>query len=309
MRSAPCASVWAKELPLFWSAFSITRVPWGHLQHLTTPRAGAKILRERISSMPIFKSGEARIHYALEGQRGSPLLVFSNSLGANYSMWDPQASEFRKKFRILRCDTRGHGQSSSTPGPYSIELLAKDVIALLDAQDLDRVHFCGLSMGGMIGMWLGVNAPERLNKLVLCNTGAKIGTAATWNARIDAVQKNGMKSVASAVVERWFTPPFRQKAPATIANTLKMLEETNPDGYAACCAVVRDFDFRDQLSRIRTSALVISGAHDPATPPADGRFLSQQIPGARYVELNAAHLSNIEDQDRFTNELAAFLNS
>ncbi len=164
-------------------------------------------------------------------------------------------------------------------------------------------------MGGMIGMWLGVNAPERLNKLVLCNTGAKIGTAATWNARIDAVQKNGMKSVASAVVERWFTPPFRQKAPATIANTLKMLEETNPDGYAACCAAVRDFDFRDQLSRIRTPALVISGEHDPATPPADGRFLSQQIPGARYVELNAAHLSNIEDQDRFTNELAAFLNS
>ena len=259
--------------------------------------------------MPILKSGEARIHYALEGQSGTPVLVFSNSLGTNYSMWDPQFPEFRKKFRVLRYDTRGHGQSSLTPGPYSIEQLGKDVVALLDALDLGHVHFCGLSMGGMIGIWLGVNAPERLNKLVLCNTGAKIGTAATWNARIDAVQKNGMKSVASAVVERWFTPPFRQKAPATIANTLKMLEETNPDGYAACCAAVRDFDFRDQLSRIRTSALVISGAHDPATPPADGRFLSQQIPGARYVELNAAHLSNIEDQDRFTNELAAFLNS
>ena len=259
--------------------------------------------------MPIFKSGEARIHYALEGQRGSPLLVFSNSLGANYSMWDPQASEFRKKFRILRCDTRGHGQSSSAPGPYSIELLAKDVIALLDAQDLDRVHFCGLSMGGMIGMWLGVNAPERLNKLVLCNTGARIGTLETWHARIEAVRKNGMKSVAPPIIERWFTPAFRQNAPEKMANILKMIEEANADGYVECCAAVRDFDYREQLGRIRTPTLVIAGAHDPATPPAAGRFLAQHISGARYVELNAAHLSNIEDQHRFNQELAAFLNS
>src|SRR5260370_38477771 len=262
-----------------------------------------------IISLPILKSGVARIHYALEGQGGSPVLVFSNSLGANYSMWNPQIPEPRKKFRVLRYETRGHGQSSSTPGPYSIELLAKDVLALLDAMDLERVHFCGLSMGGMIGMWLAVNAPERLNKLVLCNTAARIGTSESWNASIEGVRKSGMKSVASAVVERWFTPAFRKKAPATIANTLKMLENANPEGYAACCAAVRDFDYQEQLSRIRVSTLVISGAHDPATPPADGRFLAQQIPGARYVELNAAHLSNIADQDRFNNELAAFLNS
>ena len=259
--------------------------------------------------MPILKSGEAGIHYALEGQSGLPVLVFSNSLGANYSMWDPQASEFRKKFRILRYDTRGHGQSSSTPGPYSIELLARDVIALLDAQGLDRVHFCGLSMGGMIGMWLGLNAPARLSKLVLCNTGAKIGTPESWSTRIEAVQKGGMSSVAPAIIERWCTPAFRQKSPATISSTLKMIESANPDGYAACCAAIRDFDCREQLGKIRTPTLVISGAHDPATPPADGRFLAQEIPAARYVELNAAHLSNIEDQDRFNHELASFLNS
>jgi len=259
--------------------------------------------------MPILKSGEARIHYALEGQSGTPALVFSNSLGANFSMWDAQVPGLRRKFRVLRYDTRGHGQSSPTPGPYAIEQLGKDVIAMLDALDLDHVHFCGLSMGGMIGMWLGVSAPERLHKLVLCNTGAKIGTAEGWNARIEAVQKNGMKSVASAVVERWFTPAFRRKAPATIANTLKMIEETNLVGYAACCAAVRDFDFREQISKIRLPTLVISGAHDPATPPTDGRFLAQQIPGARYVELDAAHLSNLEDRYRFNNELAAFLNS
>jgi 3-oxoadipate enol-lactonase len=259
--------------------------------------------------MPILKSGEARIHYVSEGQSGSPALVFSNSLGANYSMWDSQSHEFHKKFRILRYDTRGHGQSSSTPGPYSIEQLAKDVVALLDSLDLARVHFCGLSMGGMIGMWLGLHAPERLNKLVLCNTGAKIGTPDAWNARIDAVQKNGMKSIAPAVIERWFTPAFRQKSPAIISSTQKMIEEASPDGYAACCAAIRDCDYREQVAAIRTPTLVISGAHDPATPPADGRFLAQQIPGARYAELNAAHLSNIEDHDHFNPELTAFLNS
>jgi 3-oxoadipate enol-lactonase len=259
--------------------------------------------------MPTVKSGEARIHYALEGQSGTPVLVFSNSLGANYSMWDPQVREFQKHFRLLRYDMRGHGQSSLAPGPYSIEQLAKDLLTLLDALHFDRVHFCGLSMGGMIGMWLGVNAPERIHKLALCNTGAKIGTPETWNARIETVQKNGMKSVASATVERWFTPAFREKAPATVASIQKMLEEANAEGFAACAAAVRDFDFRDQVSKIRLPTLVISGAHDPGTPPSDGRFLAQQIPGARYAELNAAHLSNIEDQDGFSKELAAFLNS
>jgi 3-oxoadipate enol-lactonase len=259
--------------------------------------------------MPTVKSGEDRIHYALEGQSGAPVLVFSNSLGANYSMWDPQVRKFQKQFRVLRYDMRGHGQSSLTPGPYSIEQLAKDVIALLDALELDRVHFCGLSMGGMIGMWLGVNAPERIYKLALCNTGAKIGTLEGWNTRIEAVRKNGMKSVASATVERWFTPAFREKAPANVANIQKMLEEANVEGFAACTAAVRDFDFREQVSKIHLPTLVISGAHDPGTPPADGRFLAQQIPGARYAELNAAHLSNIEDEDRFNNELAKFLNS
>jgi len=259
--------------------------------------------------MPIVKSGDARIHYVLEGQSGSPVLVFSNSLGANYSMWDSQAHEFHKKYRILRYDTRGHGQSSATPGPYSIEHLAKDVVILLDTLDLGRVHFCGLSMGGMIGMWLGLNAPERLNKLVLCNTGAKIGTLDAWNARIDAVRKNGMKSIVSAVVERWFTSDFRDKSPAIISNTHKMIEGANADGYAACCAAIRDCDFREQVAAIPTPALVISGAHDPATPPADGRFLAQKIPAARYAEMNAAHLSNIEDQIHFNQELAAFLNS
>ncbi len=259
--------------------------------------------------MPFVDSNRAQIHYTFDGQEGNPVLILSNSLGTNYSMWDLQLPEFLKKFHLLRYDMRGHGRSSVTPGPYSIEQLAKDVLRLADALKLGRFHFCGLSMGGMIGMWLAANAPNRLDKLVLCNTAAKIGTAETWNTRIETVRKDGMKQVAAAAMERWFSSAFRGRATATVANTQKILEQTSPEGYAACCAAVRDFDYREQLGKIHTPSLVISGTHDPATTPAEGQFLAKQIQGARYVELNAAHLSNIEDADRFTKEVAAFLKS
>jgi 3-oxoadipate enol-lactonase len=262
-----------------------------------------------LADSSLFHSHDAQTHYALEGQAGKPILILSNSLGTDFSTWDPQVPEFLKSFRVLRYDTRGHGQSSVTPGPYSIEQLANDVLALADALKLDRFHFCGLSMGGMIGIWLAANAPQRLMKLVLCSTAAKIGTPETWNARIDTVRKQGMKPVAAATIERWFSPAFRAKNPATVAGIQKMLEAAHPEGYAACCAAVRDFDFREQLGKVRTPALILSGTHDPATTPADGRFLANQIQGARYVELNAAHLSNVEDADRFTDEVIAFLNS
>jgi 3-oxoadipate enol-lactonase len=259
--------------------------------------------------MPFIELPGARIHYLLEGPPASPALVFSNSLGTNFSMWDPQSAALKKQFRILRYDTRGHGKSSATPGPYSVEQLAKDALGLLDALQLDCVHFCGLSIGGMIGMWLGANAPKRLTKLILCNTGAKIGTADIWSSRIEAVRTGGMKSIALAAIERWFTPAFRSNDPAAIANIQKQLEKTNANGYIACCAAVRDFDFRERLNSISVRTLVISGTHDPATPPVDGQFLSNHIPGAKYAELNAAHLSNIEDRDRFNRELITFLDA
>jgi 3-oxoadipate enol-lactonase len=259
--------------------------------------------------MPFADLQDARIHYALDGPADRPVLMFSNSLGADFSMWDFQAAEFQKSFRILRYDTRGHGKSSATPGPYSIAQLGTDVLSLLDALHLQQVHFCGLSMGGMIGMWLAVNATERLGKLMLCNTGPKIGNAEVWRSRIEAVRTGGMKAIAPAVIERWFTPEFRAKNPAPVAQIQKTLEETDPDGYIACCAAVRDFDFRVQLSAIAARTLVISGAHDPATPPADGKFLAQHIPVANYAELNAAHLSNIEDGVRFNSEVGALLSA
>jgi len=257
--------------------------------------------------MPFVEIGDFRAHYALSGPAESPVLVLSNSLGTNFSMWDPQLPEFEKRLRVLRYDTRGHGQSSVTPGPYRIEQLGRDVLHILDRLNIDRAHFCGLSLGGMTGMWLGVHARERLHKLVLCNTAARIGTADVWNVRIEAVRKGGMKSIAPAVIERWFTPAFRAAAPEAVARTERMIEATSSEGYAACCAAVRDTDQRETISSINTPTLVICGALDPATPPADGQFLATKISGARCVELPTAHLSNVEAAAQFSSEVIRFL--
>jgi 3-oxoadipate enol-lactonase len=257
--------------------------------------------------MPFAQLEDVRIHYDLTGPSSAPALVFSNSLGENFSMWDPQASVFAQHFRVLRYDTRGHGQSSVSPGPYTIEQLAHDVLALLDILEMDRVHFCGLSMGGQTGMWLALNASARLRRLVLCNTAAKIGTPEMWNTRIETVRKTGMKSISTAVIERWFSSAFRAKSPAIVASTKLMLESASPDGYVSNCAAVRDFDVRDVLAAINVPTLMITGTNDAATTPADGRYIADHIPGARYVELNAAHLSNIEDSGRFNAAVGSFL--
>jgi 3-oxoadipate enol-lactonase len=257
--------------------------------------------------MPFAQLENVPIHYDLTGPAGAPVLVFSNSLGATLSMWDPQIPAFQKQFRVLRYDTRGHGQSSVTPGPYTIERLARDVVALLDQLQLDRVYFCGLSMGGQTGMWLALNVATRFHKLVLCNTAAKIGTPEMWNGRIEGVRKGGMKSISTAVMERWFSADYREKASDVVAGTKLMLEGATPEGYVANCAAIRDFDARETISTIRVPTLVIAGTHDAATTPADGHYLSDHIAGARYVELNAAHLSNIESRDRFNTELNSFL--
>jgi 3-oxoadipate enol-lactonase len=257
--------------------------------------------------MSFAELNDARIHYELAGPTNLPALVFSNSLGTTYSMWDAQMPEFQKHFRILRYDTRGHGESPVTPGPYNAEKLSRDVLGLLDDLQIDQVYFCGLSMGGMTGMWLGINAPKRLHKLVLCNTAAKFGTQEFWNGRIEKIRAAGMKAVAPVVVERWFTPGFRERARETVAATLRELENSDLEGYIANCEAVRDFDEREGIAKIRVPTLVIAGAHDPSTPPEQGRFIASKIPGARYVELNAAHLSNIEDCDRFNSEVSAFL--
>jgi len=257
--------------------------------------------------MPFAKFPDGQLFYEWAGPEHAPVLVLSSSLGTTHRMWDPQVAAFTRHFRLLRYDMRGHGQSSATPGPYTIEKLGSDVVHLLDFLKLDRAHFCGLSIGGMIGMFLGASAAERLQKVVLCNTAPKIGTAESWNARIDAVRRGGMRAVAADVAGRWLTPAYRASHPAEAAGVLHMLEEANPDGYAASCAAVRDADLRENLQHVKVSPLVLAGTHDPATPPSDGQFLATHIPGAKYVEVNAAHLSNIEAQDDFNAQVLGFL--
>jgi 3-oxoadipate enol-lactonase len=257
--------------------------------------------------MPFLELKNARIFYELAGPEGAAALVFSNSLGTSLEMWEPQMSALSQSFRILRYDTRGHGQSSVAPRPYTIEQLADDVLGLLDELGFERVHFCGLSMGGMIGMSLAMRVPSRIKNLVLCNTAPKIGSPEIWNTRIDTVRKGGMQAVVDGVLERWFTPMFRSGSPKAIDCTKRMLLNTPVEGYAAGCAAVRDMDAREAISSIRVPTLVISGTHDPVTPPADGHFMADRIAGAGYRELPTAHLSNIEASAAFTMAVLSFL--
>ncbi len=248
-----------------------------------------------------------RLHYRIDGPAGAPALVLSNSLGTDLHMWDPQVPELARMFRVLRYDTRGHGQSGATPGPYSVEQLGRDVLGLMDGVGMERAHFCGLSLGGMTGMWLAVHAGYRIDRLVLANTAARIGTPDAYNTRIEKVRAAGMMPIAPAVLERWFTPAFIAQHADAVAPVRTTLEGIAPEGYIGGCAAVRDMDLREAIARITRPTLVIAGTHDLATPPADGRFIAEHIPGARYVELPAAHLSNIEAAARFTAAVLDFL--
>ncbi|MEO8345717.1 MAG: 3-oxoadipate enol-lactonase [Betaproteobacteria bacterium] len=252
---------------------------------------------------------DARFHCRIDGEAGAPALVLCNGLGTDLGMWDPQIAALANTFRVVRYDSRGHGTSSVTPGPYSIERLGRDVVGLFDALRIERAHFCGLSMGGITGMWLGIHFPQRLQRLVLANTAARIGSADTWNTRIEKVRGGGVPAISLAVVERWFTPAFLAGNAATIADMLQMMERTPAEGYIACCAAIRDMDLRDGVAAITAPTLVIAGTHDIATPVADGRFLADRIAGAQFNELDAAHISNIEAGPAFTHALLAFLNA
>ncbi|MFJ5298882.1 3-oxoadipate enol-lactonase [Pseudomonas sp. NPDC088368] len=260
--------------------------------------------------MAVVQLQSGQMHYEIEGPAGAPVLVLSNSLGTDLHMWDAQVASFSKSFRVLRYDTRGHGQSVVSHGPYSIEQLGRDVLDLLDALKIERAHFCGLSMGGLIGQWLGIHASGRLLKLVLCNTAAKIGGPETWGPRIETVEKGGeaaMKELGAGAVERWFTPDFARDHADEVTTVTNVLAATSPVGYAACCAAVRDADFRKQLGSITVDTLIICGSHDPVTTVADGHFLQNHIPGSQLSDYYAAHLSSVELGQTFTLRVTEFL--
>jgi 3-oxoadipate enol-lactonase len=249
----------------------------------------------------------ARIAIRIDGPVHAPPLLLSNSLGTTFRMWDAQMEALRSAFRVIRYDSRGHGQSDAPAGDYSIARLAADAVAVLDSLHIETTAFVGLSKGGMVGQWLGAHAPQRLTRLVLANTAAWMGPAQGWQARIDAVTEQGMAAVTDAVLERWFTPGFRERAPVAVAPVRDMLLATQPRGYAGCCAAIRDMDQRESLAAITTPTLVIGGLQDPATPPAKAEEIAAGVPGAHLVMLDAAHLSNIEQPEAFTAALLDFL--
>ena len=260
--------------------------------------------------MPAVQLADGELFYRLDGPVDAPVLVLSNSLGTDLQMWDAQIPAFAEHFRVLRYDTRGHGQSLVTEGPYSIEQNGSDVLALLDALDIAKAHFCGLSMGGLIGQWLAINAPARIQRLVLCNTAAKIGSPEVWNPRIETVLRDGqaaMLALRDASIARWFTPEFAQTQPARVEPVVGMLAATSPQGYAANCAAVRDADFREQVASIVAPTLIVCGTADAVTTPEHGRFIQERIRGAELVEFHAAHLSNVETGELFTRRVLDFL--
>ena len=244
-----------------------------------------------------------------DGERSRPTVVLSNSLGTDLSMWDAQAAVLVARFHVVRYDTCGHGGSGVSPGPYTIDLLGRDVLALLDHLDIEQAHFVGLSMGGVIGQWLGAHAPQRLRKLVLANTAARIGTPEGWQARAGAVRAEGMNDIAAGAPGRWFTPEFVARQPVVVGLMQKTLRGLDPEGYAACCEALAVADLSGDVRRIGAPTLVIAGIHDPVTTVADAQRLAGAVPDATLATLPASHLSNIEAPDRFTDLVATFLSA
>jgi 3-oxoadipate enol-lactonase len=222
-------------------------------------------------------------------------------------MWEPQLANLAKLFRVIRYDRRGHGKSAVPPAPYSIERFGRDVLAILDDLNIDKVHWCGLSMGGMVGQWLGANAPERLDKIILSNTSCYYPDPTNWHTRIKAVKEGGIAAVADTVIAGWLTAEFREREPRIAENMKSMLIATPVVGYLACCEALSTLDQRDLLPRIKSPTLVIAGRHDMATPLTAGELIRSQIPGASLTILDAAHISNVEQPHAFTDAVIGFL--
>ena len=241
------------------------------------------------------------------GPARAPTIMLSNSLGTNLHMWDGQIAVLTKYFKVVRYDSRGHGKSPVSGGAYSIAGLGRDALAIMDALELDRVHWLGLSKGGMVGQWLLANARERIGRAILANTAAQLNTPDFWNTRIRTVLSQGMGAIIPMVIDRWFTPAWQIKAPQEIARVVDMLATTPAHGYAGCCGAIRDMDQRDSIRSISNPVLVIVGKHDPATTPEAGALIASSIRGSRLATLDAAHLSNIEAASEFNKAVMSFM--
>ncbi|MEO8133288.1 MAG: 3-oxoadipate enol-lactonase [Betaproteobacteria bacterium] len=257
--------------------------------------------------MPIISINGEPFNVRSDGPEAAPVLLLSNSLSSDLSMWDDQAPGWSRHFRVVRYDQRGHGRSVVSPGPYTMDQLGQDALAVLDALGIARAHFLGLSMGGMVGMWALVHAPGRIGRAVLSNTSAYMGPAELWNGRIALATGGGMEATVEPTVHRWFPPEFHQAAPAAIDRMRAMIGRVPLEGYLGCCAAIRDMDQRESIRSIRNLVLVIIGAKDPATTPEAGRAIHAAIPGAQMVVLDAAHISNVEQPAAFARVVEEFL--
>ena len=257
--------------------------------------------------MPMIDADGCLLNVSVEGRDGGPTLMLSNSLGTALQMWEPQMAALTKLFRVVRYDRRGHGKSGVPPGPYAMERFGKDVIAILDDLNIEKVHWCGLSMGGMVGQWLGANAPQRIDRLILANTSCYYPDPTNWNNRIKAVTAGGIASVADAVIAGWLTADFRERSPQIAQRMKDMLIASPMQGYIACCEALRTLDQRELLPRIKASTLVIAGRKDMATPVEVGEYIRAHIPGASMTLLDAAHISNVEQPHEFTEAVVGFL--
>lgn len=257
--------------------------------------------------MPTFTSNDAQINYQTFGDASKPALVFSNSLGTKYSMWQPQIEHFQQDYYVICYDTRGHGASSAPQGPYSLERLGQDVVSLLDHLNIAKAAFCGISMGGLTGQWLAIHKPERFNHVIVCNTAAKIGQEQAWQDRAALVREQGLAPIAATAASRWFTNPFIQSNPAVVAELSNDLGAGSPEGYANCCEALAKADVREQLSSIQIPVLIIAGQQDPVTTVADGQFMQQRIANSKLFEINASHISNIEQPEAFNQAVQTFL--
>jgi 3-oxoadipate enol-lactonase len=259
--------------------------------------------------MPTVESDGVRLHYELSGEPRKAVLVLVNSLGSTLNMWDKVMPALERRYRVLRFDMRGHGQSNVAPKPFTIEQLGRDVLRLMDEVGSDRASVCGLSLGGVIALWLGIHAPERAPRLILANTAAHIGRREMWEQRIAMARDSGMSPLAELMPQRWFTSDYRAHHPEEMDRIREMIAAADPNGYAACCAVLRDTDLRDEVGAVKAACLVITGTHDPATPPSDGRALHAAIRNSGYVELDASHLSAWERAEEFAEAVVKHLSA
>lgn len=257
--------------------------------------------------MPNFSSSDATIHFQTFGDSSKPALVFSNSLGTKLSMWQNQIDHFQKDHFVICYDTRGHGQSSTPQGPYSIDQLGQDVVNLLDHLKIQKADFCGISMGGLTGQWLAIHRPERFNHVVVCNTAAKIGQQQAWLDRAELVREQGLKPIAETAALRWFTEPFIQSQATIVSSLSNDLAASSAEGYANCCEALAKADLRNQLSQITVPVLIIAGQKDPVTTVIDGQYMRDRIANAQLVEIDASHISNVEKPQDFNQALVRFL--